>query len=373
MKRKIDYSYEYAFLDQQYATTFTELCVKTKTITKDFLGEGTTYTGQPLRGMKGLLRNLVLFEKVDFSSSIWDCEQLIDRGLIPEKSICCSNQDPDAKYTEQAISIMSTYKADIIRLNQEIYKDELCALQSRYSPTRDFWKNKDSNTINTIWLKDNFYVDFKDQYSNIIRNLDKLETIVTQGREERLMNDALNGNAITNLAGIRDNLAYALQAVEERKAVYLTSKLNHMQGEKITNTAADLYAFVEAQLPNEVNVLPMPETLEDVWNMRRHPSVKTYRKVMNEWNHYLQEGDIDAVKKMKKDVIKANHGLERIGKCKRFLASPYTRTGICALGFIPIISEILNVSSFAEPYILNSLENKYSWTHLNEVKALRKK
>lgn len=57
---KINYLFDNAFLDLQNTQTFTELCKKNKAISKDIDGSVVTYDGTPLRGVKRLLRNLVL-------------------------------------------------------------------------------------------------------------------------------------------------------------------------------------------------------------------------------------------------------------------------------------------------------------------------
>lgn len=129
---------------------------------------------------------------------------------------------------------------------------------------------------------------------------------------------------------------------------------------------------MQTSLPCEVNILPMPTTLQDVWNMRKHPAISAFRKVMCEWNHYIQTEDINAAVKIKKDVIKANHYLENLGKYKKFSLSPYVRTGLFVAGFIPILSNIVNIYSYAEPYIFNYIEGKHSWTHINDYRVFAK-
>ena len=370
--RKINYLFNSAFLDLQNTQTFTELCKKNKTISKDIDGSAVTYDGTPLRGVKRLLQNLVLFENIDFSSSIYDCSQLIERGLIAEKSICCSNSDPNTDYDKQAVCIMSAYRSDIIKQNIEIYKDHLRMLQSSYNPNRDMWMEKNHKTINKICISKNVYIDLERDYYKIIQNLDLLYGSVVKNNIDKFLYNLFNGDAVSNLIGIRDNLAYALQSIEENNSVYISNNLNHLQGKKIENNVDNVYAFVQVNLPNEVNVLPMPTTLQDVWNMRKHPAISTFRNVMSEWNYYIQTEDIIAAKKIEKDIIKANHGLEKLGKYKKLASSPYVRTGLFIVGFIPLLSNFVNIYSYAEPYIFNLVENKYSWTHINDYKNFAK-
>lgn len=369
---KINYLFDHAFLDLQYTQTFTELCKKNGIISKDIDGSAVTYDGMPLRGMKKLLQYLVLFENIDFSSSIYDCSQLVDRELISGKSICCSNRDPNMSYDKQAVQIMSAYKSDIVAQNIQIYKDNLRMLQSAYNPNRDLWRKSNYKSINKICVRENFYLDVKRDYYNIITNLDILFGSVVDNNWAKFFYELFNGDAVSNLIGIRNNLAYALQSIEEDNSVYLTNSLNHLQGKKIKENVDDVYAFVQTSLPDEVNILPMPTTLQDVWSMRNHPAISTFRNVLSEWNYYIQTEDISAAKKIKKDIIKANHHLEKLGKYKKFSSSPYIRTGLFIAGFIPALSNVVNVYSYAEPYIFDFFEKKYSWTHINDYKGFVK-
>lgn len=370
---KINYLFDNAFLDLQNTQTFTELCKKNKAISKDIDGSVVTYDGTPLRGVKRLLRNLVLFENIDFSSSIYDCSQLIERGLVSEKSICCSNSSPNMDYDKQAVCIMSAYRSDIIKQNIEIYKDDLHMLQSSHNPNRDLWRGKNYKTINKICISKNVYLDLKKDYYDIIQNLDLLYSSVVENNFDKFFYELFNGDAVSNLIGIRDNLAYAFQSIEENNSVYISNNLNHMQGKKIKNNVDNVYALVQTSLPNEVNVLPMPMTLQDVWDMRKHPAISTFRNVMSEWNYYLQTEDINAAKKIEKDIVKANHGLEKLSKYKKCASSPYVRTGLFITGFLPLLTTIVNIYSYVEPYIINLVEKKYSWTHINDYKNLVKK
>lgn len=365
---KINYLFDSAFLDLHYTQTFTELCKKSGVISKDIDNSAVTYDGVPLRGMMKLLQYLVLFENIDFSSSIYDCSQLLDRGLISEKSICCSNSNPNVDCDNQAISIMSAYKSDIVKQNIQLYKDHLQMLQSSYNPNCDLWRGRSYKTINKICISENIYLDVKKDYYNIIQNLDILYSSIVKNNSSKFLYELFNGDAVSNLIGIRNNLAYALQSMEEKSSVYISNYLNHLQGKKIKKNVDDIYAFVQMSLPNEVNILPMPTTLQDVWNMRKHPAISTFRSIMSEWNYYIQTENINAAEKIKKDIIKANHNLEKLGKYKKFSSSPYVRTGLFVAGFIPVLSNIVNIYSYAEPYILNGIERRYSWTHINDYK-----
>lgn len=264
---------------------------------------------------------------------------------------------------------MSAYKSDIIRQNTQMHKDVLRMLQSSYNPNRDFWKERSYKTINKIYISKNERLDLRDDYYFIIQNLDELFKPTDGNNLSRFFYEVYNGDALSNLIEIRADLAYALQSIDENDSVYVSSNLTHLQGKQIKNNGDGIYALVQTSLPNEANILPMPTTLQDVWDMRKHPAILTFRNIMSEWDHYIQAGDINAADKIKKDIIKANKGLERLGKYKRLSSCPYVRTGLFLVGLIPALSNVLSIYSYAEPYIIDYIERKYSWTHINDCKA----
>lgn len=230
---KINKLFNSAFLDLQYTQTFIELCIKNGIITKNINNSALKYDGTPLRGIIRLLQYLVLFENIDFSSSIYDCSQLVERGLISENSICCSNSDPNIDYEKQAISIMSAYKSDIIKQNVELYKDCLQTLRSSYNPNRKLWKDSDYKTINKICICKDMYIDVKKDYYKIIQNLDLLYNSIVENNYSKFFYELFNGDAVSNLIGIRNNLAYAFQSIEKDNSVYISRNLNHLQGKEV--------------------------------------------------------------------------------------------------------------------------------------------
>lgn len=361
-----NFLFDKAFLDVQNEVILVELCKKNEVISKDIFGEPVKYDGMPLRGVQKLLRNLVLFENIDFSSSYVDCSQLIERGLIPEKNICCSNSEPDSECVSQAVSIMSAYKSDIIRQVVQLYKNDLLGLQNSDNPNREFWKERESKSIKKICISKNLYLDLNKDYYKIIQNMDMLFAPGVPNNVDKFLFDLFCGDAVSILFQIRGSLAYAFEANKDNNSVYITDRLNYLQGKQIDKDANNIYALVKSGLPSDVNILPMPTTLEDVWRMRSHPAIKTFRKVLSEWNYYIQTDEFGAARKMEKDIIKANQGLEKIGKYKKLVSSPYVRTGLFIAGFIPVLSNIVNIYSYAEPHILTFAESKYSWTHIND-------
>ena len=362
--QNINYTFDSIFLDPKYSYLFSELCIKNGLIHRDLLGQKVTLSGHPLNGEKKLLRTLVLYDKIDFESTIYDCTNLIEKGLVSEDSICCSNINPHSIYESNAITIMSTYKDDIINYIKEDFRNNLNALQNPQKiPSYDFWRTikYSPELVNNVFISKNFSANLDTDYYDLINNLDRLYDFPNgeDGFTNHLVIDQ-----ISTLLGIRNNIAYSLISAEKNNSIYLSDFLTGAGNNTSTRPSENIYAFVKTQLPNEVNILPMPQTLDDVWKMRKHPSIISFRKVMSEWNYYINNNDVKAAKKIEKDIISANKALEKLSAIKKFTNSPYVRTGYFIGGFIPVLSYLVNVVSFVEPFVTDSLIKKFSWTHI---------
>lgn len=363
--KKINYALNKVFLDVQYEKILIELCLKNGIITKDIDGHEQTYEGVPLTGKMKLLQYLVLFEKIDFGLSMYDCLPLVEMELVSEENICCSNKDPDKSYETEAVSIMSAYRSDIIRQVKQKNKDRLIMLQKPEVPSSEYWRTRTPRSFTYLCTKNNETLDLNKDYLEIISCLDTLFTSQTPNNYEALLYNIFQTDCVSDLLGIRANLEYALQSAKETDSVFASSYLQNMQGNICKNPIDDVYLFVKTSLPNEVNILPMPKTLEDALNMRKHPAISSFRRVMSEWDYYINKEDYTAANKIKNDIIKANKYMEKLDKYKKCSSSPYVRTGYFIGGFITGLSAILNIFSFSEPYIIDAIEKKYSWTHLN--------
>lgn len=370
---KINYSFDNVFLDYNYTQIFTELCKKNNLIQKTFQGYTEKYEGIPLIGEKKLLRTMVLYDKIDFASSVYDCSILIDKGFVAEKSICSSDIEPEIQQETEAVTIMSAYKKDIIRLLKKDFKENLKVLQDpQYPETADLWKNiiNTNDILYNIYVSKNKKLNLKDDYNTILENLDTLSC--SGSFEETFLRNYII-DQINSLIGIRHNIAYSIMASKKFNSIYMCDFLNGHNKLHPVMPEENTYAFIKTRLPDEVNILPMPQTIDDVFRMRKHPSLKAFRKVLNEWNYYINNDDVKAAQKIKKDIVSANHELEKLGKVKKFINSPITRTGLFLFGFIidlglknSFLSGVLNTIDYVEPSITTGLTNKFSWTHIND-------
>ncbi|CAK8715487.1 hypothetical protein KKHLCK_04590 [Candidatus Electrothrix laxa] len=66
----------------------------------------------------------------------------------------------------------------------------------------------------------------------------------------------------------------------------------------------DLYYYVKTNLTNEVVYLPAPKNLREVISLRNRPEIISFREVLSEWCHHLENGEFLLEKKIRKDIIK---------------------------------------------------------------------
>ena len=122
--------------------------------------------------------------------------------------------------------------------------------------------------------------------------------------------------------------------------------------------------IVKADFSSGINVIPKPETFNDVIKLRQDENLISFRRVFNEWIFCLQNNDIDYFIKMKNDVLKANKNLEKLSKFERVNNSVFVRILTIIGGYIPILSEILTGIGFVTPFVTDKIRLENSWVLL---------
>lgn len=80
----------------------------------------------------------------------------------------------------------------------------------------------------------------------------------------------------------------------------------------------------------EVAFLPRLTTIQDAIRLRSDKRIKAFRETLNAWSSVLRDGDINAEKRLRKEIQKANRSIERmtqaqhVGKWITYLSIPVT-------------------------------------------------
>lgn len=118
-----------------------------------------------------------------------------------------------------------------------------------------------------------------------------------------------------------------------------------------------------------VMLIPQPQTLQDVIELRRDPDMQSFRSVYSQWVSYLENGDMDTFRKMKEDVLKARNALDKLTKFKKVDGNILSRALFMIGGEIPILAEILSVYGFVQASVVDSIEAKNRWCCLPGLKS----
>lgn len=372
-------NFDTLFLDSVYKNLFERYCIRQGLITKRFddyieqSAKDLEILKSPLRGIKQLLIWLTLFEFIDSDSSIYDFSRLVDIGLVKESNFL---SDPEVnsdifcgEYYDVAIDLMRIYKHDIIKHIKNKDKQELKSLQL-YAESRDFWKEIDPSQRKFFCVDDHGnLLSLEKNYDEIIEKADALYAAATSFEDiEKRFAFMLIWNRDINLdiGSIRDNLMLGLYHSDNNKMTFASTLFSNLFQSHTIDCIDSIYYTVQASLPNEVNVMPMPQSLNDVLKMRNSPYIKSFRSVMEEWSSYINSGEYVLAEKIKKDLVRANRQLEKLEKYKKFSTSPYTRVFNLLGGQIPYLGNILGVLSFLEPLAINHTQKKNGWALLTK-------
>ncbi len=130
--------------------------------------------------------------------------------------------------------------------------------------------------------------------------------------------------------------------------------------------------IINADFTSGINLIPWPETLNDVCTLRQDSNLISFRTVFNQWISCLRQGDVQAFANMRNDVIKANENLRKLQKYRKIENSFYSRVFSCVGSLIPVINEILMGYGFITPFITDKIEKENEWCNLPAFKRIYK-
>ena len=331
-------SFEKIILDYHYCDILGTMCIRNGLIT-DFKEEPSNKNSSqwikedrsPLAGMKKLLILLTLYERIDFSTPL-DISKLVDIGLVDDtpikfnldSKIITGETDP---FRSEVLLLFNIYKSNIVKI-----------LKNRHEVPLSYQKITE---ILNIGLNSSFSDSFTENNNNI---------------QEKLTYKIIEGMFYETCASLRKttilkNTTYYSNLFENSNLEIKFSKKN----------IENIYYIVQVQLPNEINILPMPQTLNEALEMRNSPYLYSFRKVFAEWSNYLYKGEISLAEKIAKDLVKANQNLSRLERYRKFTQSPYFRVANLIGGEIPILSTILNITLFTTSFIEEKVQRDNEW------------
>ena len=133
------------------------------------------------------------------------------------------------------------------------------------------------------------------------------------------------------------------------------------------STIQDTYYFVKTKIPEAINVLPAPESLKDVAQLRQRPELERFREVFEEWMIAVRAGDSQGVKNITRDLAIANRCLKTLNRWREYEESPFHFWIVSIGGHIPILSNILTGVFTLSRLIGDSVTSKYGWVNLSQT------
>jgi hypothetical protein len=354
---KSKYNFNNLFLDDNYLSLLESYCLKRRLVERYAHGEKisnieTAFNKVPLKGIKKLFILLTLFDKIDSSESLYNFERLIDLGfirpdchlheIIREDNSKFEGDSIDNDLLKSTIDLMELYKEDIIN---EIKR-----------------KNKDCTSFYCI-NSDGRILSLNKDYSEIVKNSHTCYPYTHNfDNLYKRMSVMISNCGIDNeIQILRNNIMQGIYYSRHENSTFASSLFRNIVSSSVNEKLDMVYYTVRTQLPKEINILPMPQTIEDVIKMRNSPYLISFKEILNEWLYYVENGDINLSQKIQSDVIKANQNLERLDKYKKFANSPYFRVFNLIGGQIPIISTILNIHCFSSSFIEDAIQQKNEW------------
>ena len=349
MKNK--YSFDCLYLDQKSRNLLEDFCIKNEMIDRFYYGDKLNdydinlHTHHSLTGIKNLLILLTLFDKIDSNESIYNCNRLIDMGIIDQKAHIVAPYDSQLEYQEIWKKHASKYEVahKIAMEIMELRKKEIITEFSKQTYHTQLYRDANGQLLS-----------FDKDYSKIIRY---------SGYYDEFHPNSL----FTYISCEVDNLVRGIYYSINENMTIGSGILQIPNKTMIPQYIDNVYRTVKTPLPQEINILPRPQSIKDVEKMRQSAELRSFRNVMKHWFYCMDNGDFSLAEKIKKDVIRANKNLTRLGKYQECKQSPYYRIFNLIGSEIPVLSTMLNILGFVSSFIEDDIQKKNEWILLPRI------
>ena len=351
------------------------------------------------KGYKNLLFLLMMYEHLDSSISDYTWESFTDEGIIKYDSCIIQGyggsdgktfgkkDNFDSICVEKAKEIARLYKEDLIK---EIIKRANRVLDCKIDDIflynihewNDILDPEREDSLKDIFLKKYVYdlpgkYSLKNDFESIIDEL--ADGNMRVGLEPKsyfeLRKQGINTvtpEFITiDPTDFMFNLIDSIYCSKQSEVAYNSSIFRFSKNKKTIDDLNKVY-LTQCRYISDLQIIPMPETINDVFRFRRDPNLISFRQVMNEWRNYVDSGEFVLANKMRKDLLKANNALEHLDKYKRINNHPVT---ICCkfvgsvltdilLNNYPVATVFTAAGAAIESCVVNYIEDKYKWSLL---------
>ena len=305
-------TFDTLFLDTKHLQDL-EIIANKENLLYDGVSSITSIPSRRPSGYREFLFLIMMYEHLDSSISDYSWDTFIEEGIIDENKSCIVNGhggfrdgiDNEFGCVDQAKQIASFYKEDLLRSIYKRIKDETGYVINDltfYKDNKKFSLNNDFRIVFDLLINGDFEVDlsqFNHYYSSFF--------------ERRIPDITFHEIDPTDYLY---NLIDSIYLSEFANVSYASSIFRMSNKQKSIDDIEKVY-LTQCKYISDLQIIPMPETFDDVFKFRKDENLISFRKVMNQWVKYVESGEFVLAQKMKSDLIKANCALEHLGKYKR--------------------------------------------------------
>lgn len=390
-------AFDTIFLDTDYLRDLSIIAKKEGLITASDYADSDLFSSLPNKrptGYKQLLFWLMMYEHLDSSLSEYSWDAFIDKGIIEETSCIIHGYGgkKDDGCVSEAKKIATFYKNDFIKGLKNLlsksgswYGDDLYFYDYSDLSATDRFKGMIFDAFpGNFSLKNDFEIVFDGLVEGSFRSGYNPNKDITPN-QRRVPYKDLNIERTT--VRMFYNLIDSIYCSRYTNVAYASKLFKFSKNQTIMDDLSKIY-LIQCNYISDLQIIPVPETLEDVFKFRSDPNLISFRKVMNTWINYLENGDYETANKMKKDLKKANEALSSLEKYKRVSNHMVSRTFKLAGTLVPYLlaalaskednidslalitagtavsyaSDIADVAEYIESCVIDKIEEKYKWS-----------
>lgn len=343
-----------------------------------------------LRPKRNILKSktllmLTLFEETD--ACHWgtnlDLKKLEDLGLVLPAESSYLHMEPNIssnKADDEALQmthlIMNHFKEDFLRQHllgvPASYYDTRCANPYRFrphpNPTKEMlieashldygemydWGRTSKQELSELYTRtlEQVFSEISDEYPD-----------PTESDGYRILHNSFLRRDIRSYV---NKLSLALGGAMYEGAQVASGLSCPVQPGRYESESLDhLMCIAQATLKDEMKILPEPKNLKHAAELRRTPQIGRLREVVSEWVQTIQEGRVDAEKKIRGDITKANKELRQLDSWREYKNSNFAFWINAIGGHIPVFSNVLTVvSTFGDKAFTHTVEKRSGWALL---------
>jgi hypothetical protein len=131
-------------------------------------------------------------------------------------------------------------------------------------------------------------------------------------------------------------------------------------------TAARIATLVSVNFRDELRMVPDPRGIEEAIEMSNTKEMNRLREKILEWMAAAGAGEASLESRIRNDIAKASREIRFLRRYKELSESPWVFTAKFAVGFVPVVSNVVSVIDYGISWYDNFTTQKNIWVSVNE-------